>query len=80
MPRLVDLGADRLWVPSAGEGRGSWRTNTSRQAAEFRPAVLVAEATIGRYLAEDRYLSARQLSVDLRQTVVWLAAGAQFGG
>jgi hypothetical protein len=26
------------------------------------------------------YLSARQLSVDLRQAAVWLAAGAQFGG
>jgi hypothetical protein len=31
-------------------------------------------------LAEDGYLSARQLSLDLRQAAVWLAVGAQFGG
>ena len=50
-----------------------------KHAAEFRLAVLVAEATTGRCLAEDGYLSARQLSVDLRHAAVWLAAGAQFG-
>jgi hypothetical protein len=42
--------------------------------------VLVAEATIRRCLAEDGYLSARQLSVDLRNAAAWLAAGARFGG
>jgi hypothetical protein len=38
-----------------------------------------AEATVSRCLAEDGYLSARQLSVDLRQAAAWLAVGAQFG-
>jgi hypothetical protein len=72
--------ADRAWALSAGEGQGGWRTDPSKQAAEFRLAVLVAEATIGRCLAEDGYLSVRQLSVDLRHAAAWLAAGAQFGG
>jgi hypothetical protein len=44
-----------------------------------RLAVLVAEATIHRCLAEDGYLSARQLSVDLRRAAAWLAGGAPFG-
>jgi uncharacterized protein YigA (DUF484 family) len=80
-PRLhLSAAADRLWVPSASRDQAGWRTDSSKQAAEFRLAVLVAEATVGRYLAEDGYLSARQLSVDLRQASVWLAAGAQFGG
>jgi hypothetical protein len=75
----LSAAADRLWAPSAGEGQGGWRTDPSKYAAEFRLAVLVAEATIGRCLAEDGYLSARQLSVDLRHAAVWLASGAQFG-
>ena len=72
--------ADRLWVLSAGEGQGGWRTDPSKHAADFHLAVLVAEATIHRCLADDGYLSARQLSLDLRQAAAWLAAGAQFGG
>jgi hypothetical protein len=76
----LSAAADRRWAPSAGGGQGSWRTDPSKQAAEFRLAVLVAEATIGRRLAEDGYLSARQLSVDLRHAAAWLAGGAQFGG
>jgi hypothetical protein len=75
----LSAAADRLWVPSGSGDQGGWRTDLSKQAAEFRLAVLVAEATIGRCLAEDSYLSARQLSVDLRHAAVWLAAGAQFG-
>ena len=58
----------------------SWRTDPSKQAADLRLAVLVAEATIRRCLAEDGYLSARQLSLDLRHAAAWLAAGARFGG
>jgi hypothetical protein len=80
-PRLhLSAAADRRWVPSGSGDRGGWRTDPSKQANEFRLAVLVAEATIGRCLAEDGYLSARQLSVDLRQAAAWLAAGAPFGG
>jgi hypothetical protein len=75
----LSAAADRLWVPSGSSNQAGWRTDPSKQAAEFRLAVLVAEATICRCLAEDGYLSARQLSVDLRQAAVWLAAGAQFG-
>jgi hypothetical protein len=74
----LSAAADRLWAPSAGGGQGGWRTDPSKQATEFRLAVLVAEATIRRCLAEDGYLSARQLSVDLRHAAVWLAGGAQF--
>jgi hypothetical protein len=44
-----------------------------------RLAVLVAEATINRCLAEDGYLSARERSVDLRRAPAWLAGGAPFG-
>ena len=55
------------------------RTDPSTHAADVRLAVLVAEATIGRCLAKDGYLSARELSVDLRHAAAWLAAGAQFG-
>ena len=51
----------------------------STHAAEVRLAVLVAEATIGRCLVEDGYLSARELSVDLRHAAAWLAGGARFG-
>jgi hypothetical protein len=76
----LSAAADRLWVPAGLSDQACWRTDPSKHAAEFRVAVLVAEATIGRCLAEDGYLSARQLSVDLRQAAVWLAAGAQFGG
>jgi hypothetical protein len=75
----LDAAADRLWVAAGGEDQG-WRTDPSRQAAGFRLAVLLAEATIGRCLAEDGYLSARQLSMDLRQAAAWLKAGAQFDG
>jgi hypothetical protein len=71
--------ADRLWTSSEGQDQRAWRANPSKQAADFRLAVLLAEATIGRCLAEDGYLSARQLSVDLRQAAAWLTAGAQFG-
>jgi hypothetical protein len=55
--------ADRMWTPSAGEDQKDWRTDPSTHAADVRLAVLVAEATIGRCLAEDGYLSARELSL-----------------
>jgi hypothetical protein len=76
----LSVAADRLWVLSGSGDQEGWRTDPSKQATEFRLAVLLAEATIGRCLAEDGYLSARQLSLDLRHAAVWLAAGAQFGG
>ena len=72
-------GSDHKLLLFCGD-QGGWRTDPSKQATQFRLAVLVAEATIGRCLAEDGYLSARQLSVDLRQAAAWLAAGARFGG
>jgi hypothetical protein len=69
--------ADRAWVP-AGEAQQDWRTCASDDGAEFRAAVLLAEAAIGRSLADGGYLSTRQLSVDLRHAANWLAAGARF--
>jgi hypothetical protein len=78
--RHLSAAADRLWLPSGSSDQAGWRTDPSKHATQFRLAVLVAEATIGRCLAEDGYLSARQLSLDLRQAAVWLAAGAEFGG
>jgi hypothetical protein len=75
----LDAAADRGWASAGSGGQGEWRTDPSQPAIELRSAVLVAEATISRCLAEDGYLSARQLSVDLRQAAAWLAAGAQFG-
>jgi hypothetical protein len=44
---------DRRWGSAGHEDQGGWRTDRSRQAAELRLAVLVAEATISRCLAED---------------------------
>jgi hypothetical protein len=76
----LSAAADRLWLPSASSDQAGWPMDPSKHATEFRLAVLVAEATIRRCLAEDGYLGARQLSLDLRQAAVWLAAGAQFGG
>jgi hypothetical protein len=75
----LDAVADRGWASAGSGGQGEWRMDLSQPAVELRLAVLVAEATISRCLAEDGYLSARQLSVDLRQAAAWLAAGAQFG-
>jgi hypothetical protein len=71
--------ADRMWMPPGSGDQGDWRTDPSKQAADLRLAVLVAEATISHRLAEDGYLSARQLSVDLRDAAAWVAGGAQFG-
>jgi hypothetical protein len=76
--RPLHAAADRAWVRSASKEQGGWRTDP-RQAADVRLAVLVAEATIHRCLAEGGYLSARQLSVDLRRAAAWLAGGAPFG-
>jgi hypothetical protein len=45
--------ADRMWTASASEDQEGWRTDPSTRAADVRLAVLVAEATIGRCLAED---------------------------
>jgi hypothetical protein len=65
--RPLYAAADRAWRRSANTEHGGWRTDPSPQAADVRLAVLVAEATIHRCLAEDGYLSARELSVDLRR-------------
>jgi hypothetical protein len=77
--RPLHAAADRAWVRSASTEHGGWRTDPSTQAADVRLAVLVAEATIHRCLAEGGYLSARQLSVDLRRAAAWLSGGAPFG-
>jgi hypothetical protein len=77
--RPLHAAADRAWIRSASKDQGSWRTDPSSQAADVRLAVLVAEATINRCLAEGGYLSARELSVDLRRAAAWLAGGAPFG-
>jgi hypothetical protein len=77
--RPLHAAADRAWTRAASMDHGGWRTDPSMQAADVRLAVLVAEATIHRCLAEDGYLSARQLSVDLRRAAAWLADGAPFG-
>jgi hypothetical protein len=77
--RPLHAAADRAWIRSASKDQGSWRTAPSSQAADVRLAVLVAEATINRFLAEGGYLSARQLSVDLRRAAAWLTGGVPFG-
>ena len=77
--RPLHAAADRVWIRSASTEHGGWRTDPSTQAADVRLAVLVAEATIHRCLAEDGYLSARELSVDLRRAAACLAGGAPFG-
>jgi hypothetical protein len=77
--RPLHAAADRVWIRSASTEHGGWRTDPSRQAADVRLAVLVAEATINRCVAEGGYLSARQLSGDLRRAAAWLAGGAPFG-
>jgi hypothetical protein len=77
--RPLHAAADRVWRRAASTEQGGWRTDPSTEAAEVRLAVLVAEATIRRCLAEDGYLSARELSVDLRRAATWLAGGALFG-
>jgi hypothetical protein len=70
--------ADRTWAPSDGGSRPDWRTDPRSRGADFRAAVLLAEAAVRRCVVEDGYLSARQLSVDLRHAAVWLAAGTPF--
>jgi hypothetical protein len=72
------VAADRAWVAAADDAKQDWRSCTSRDGADFRAAVLLAEAAIGRSLADGGYLSARQLSVDLRHAADWLATGAPF--
>jgi hypothetical protein len=75
----LEAAADRAWIAAAGgDARQDWRSCTSRDGADFRAALLLAEAGIGRFLADGGYLSARQLSVDLRHAADWLAAGASF--
>jgi hypothetical protein len=79
-PALASARGRQSAVGSAGhQDPWGWRADRSRSAAELRLAVLVAEATISRSLAEDGYLSARQLSVDLRPAAAWLGSGAEFG-
>lgn len=74
----LDAAADRAWAAAGGDAKQDWRTCASRDGARFRAAVLLAEAAISRSLADGGYLSARQLSIDLRHAADWLAAGARF--
>jgi hypothetical protein len=74
----LDAAADRAWVAAGGDAKQDWRTCASGDGANFRAAVLLAEAAIGRSLADGGYLSARQLSVDLRHAADWLTSGAPF--
>jgi hypothetical protein len=74
----LDAAADRAWVAAGDDAKQDWRSCTTRHGGDFRTAVLLAEAAIGRFLADGGYLSARQLSVDLRQAADWLTAGALF--
>jgi hypothetical protein len=74
----LDAAAGRAWAAAGGDATQDWRTCASRDGAEFRAAVLLAEAAISRSLADGGYLSARQLSIDLRHAADWLAAGARF--
>jgi hypothetical protein len=72
--------ADRAWGSPGGEPEGSWRTWPGDRGSDFRAAVLLAEAAASRFLADGAYLSARQLSLDLRHAADWLGAGAPFDG
>jgi hypothetical protein len=74
----LDVAAGRAWAAAGGDDKQDWRTCASRDGAELRAAVLLAEAAISRSLADGGYLSARQLSIDLRHAADWLAAGARF--
>jgi|SRR5919109_4430785 hypothetical protein len=74
----LDTAADRAWVAAGGDAKQDWRSCGSSDSADFRAAVLLAEAAISRSLADGGYLSSRQLSVDLRHAAEWLASGAPF--
>ena len=69
--------ADQAWGPP-DRGRQSWRTDPTGYGADFRLAVLLAEAAAGRALSDGGYLSGRQLAADLRRGAGWLAAGVPF--
>jgi hypothetical protein len=74
----LDAAADRAWVAAGGDAEQDWRTCASGEGANFRAAVLLAEAAIGRSLADGGYLSTRQLLIDLPHAADWLAPGAPF--
>ena len=75
----VYAAADRAWAAPGGAEIGeTWRTGAGARGAGFRAAVLLAEASVTRFVADGGYLSERQLSVDLRHAADWLAAGAPF--
>ncbi len=66
--------ADQAWGTPA-TGVMDWRTDRTGYGADFRLAVLVAEAAAARVLNDGGYLSGRQLAVDLRASAAWLAGG-----
>jgi hypothetical protein len=69
--------ADQAWgTPPTGEL--DWRTDRSSYSADFRLAVLLAEAAAAHALDDGGYLSGRQLAVDLRRGAAWLAGGLLF--
>ncbi len=70
----LDDAADQAWGAPA-TGVMDWRTDQTGNGADFRLAVLVAEAAAARILNDGGYLSGRQLAVDLRVTAAWLAGG-----
>jgi hypothetical protein len=74
----LDAAADRAWVAAGDGAEQDWRSCGSSDGADFRAAVLLAEAAISRSLADGGYLSSRQLSVDLRHAAEWLASGVPF--
>jgi hypothetical protein len=76
----LSAAADRLWLPSASSDQAGWRTDSSKHATEFRLAVLVRRLRSVAAWLRTRVPRPRQLSLDLRQAAVWLAAGARFGG
>src|SRR5215218_8571138 len=70
----LQAAADQAWgTPATDEI--DWRTDPTSYAADFRLAVLVAEAAAVRVLNDGGYLSGRQLAVDLRASAAWLAGG-----
>jgi len=70
----LQVAADQAWgTPATDEI--DWRTDPTSYAADFRLAVLVAEAAAVRVLNDGGYLSGRQLAVDLRASAAWLAGG-----
>jgi hypothetical protein len=74
----LHVAADRAWGTSGGAGAGGWRTDPTGHGADFRLALLLAEAACARSLHDGGYLSGGQLALDLRRGAAWLAAGLPY--